>query len=208
MLIFAIWRTIMVESLLVGAVLFGASLPLHAQNQQDYCISCRNPDQSYVCRITSSSGGSTQGKQLLCIMNIAREKGHDSCAASAQTQDCSGVLVQYEVGAEQPGEEGSSREVLAPHIAPPVLRPKAKREPRTLVEFTKQTTKSTKKEFKSVSRKTSKAFKKTGRKISKFTHKTGRKISKFTKKVGKNISKLSKTSWRCLTSLFTACGAH
>jgi len=172
-----------------------------AQNQQDYCIKCSNPDETYICRIVSNSN-SARGKQLFCIMNIAKELGHDSCAATTQSQSCSGVLVQYEVSG-RPADPAPSPTVHSnldttnQNIAPP----KAASEPRTLVEFTKKATKATKTGIKSASKDTTKALKKTGKALTK----TGKKITKFTKKVGKNITKATKTTWKCITSLFFSC---
>lgn len=181
-----------------------APLPAQAQNVQDYCIKCTNPDQSYICRIVSNSGNA-QGKQLLCIMNIAREHGHDSCAATNQSQSCSGVLVQYEASST-PSESPVTPEANVAVLPPAPKQIKASKEPKTLVEFTKETTRATQKSLKSVGRNTHKAISKTGRKITKFTHKTGKKITKFTHKVGHKISKATKTTWKCITSLFASCG--
>ena len=179
---------------------------MNAQNQQDYCIKCSNPGETYICRIVSDSA-STQGKQLLCIMNIAREQGHDSCAATNQQQACSGVLVQYEVSGttaqQNPGSTNNDDQAMPRQAMPDQTMTgqtppaaKATGEPKTLVEFTKKATKATQKGIKSAGKDTSKAFKK-----------TGKKITKFTKKVGKNITKATKTTWKCITSLFFSCNS-
>ena len=185
----------------------GSLAPASAQNQQDYCIKCTNPGETYICRIVSNSG-SAKGKQLLCIMNIAKENGHDSCAATTQSQTCSGVLVQYEAlgGANGQNTSPQANTDQAPNTPmttspapnnPALPQTKPKSEPRTLVEFTKQATKATKKGINSAGKDTSKAFKK-----------TGKKITKFSKNVGKNITKASKTTWKCITSLFFSCGSN
>ncbi len=172
-----------------------------AQNQQDYCIKCSNPDETYICRIVSNSN-SARGKQLFCIMNIAKEQGHDSCAATTQSQSCSGVLVQYEVSGMpiDPAPAPTTHSNLATTDENTPL-PKAADEPRTLVEFTKKATKATKTGIKSAGKDTSKALKNTGKAI----EKTGKNITKFTQKVGKNITKATKTTWKCITSLFFSC---
>ncbi|MCF6198263.1 MAG: hypothetical protein L3J67_02490 [Hyphomicrobiaceae bacterium] len=188
------------QKIAFGLMLIAMSIvsgQVSAQNQQDYCIKCTNPGETYICRVVSNSN-SAQGKQLLCIMNIAREHGHDSCAATTQSQSCSGVLVQYEVSGTMttPGPPRPVNSALATpsQTAPPQ---RTTGEPRTLVEFTKKATKATKKSFKSAGKDTSKAFKK-----------TGKKITKFTKKVGKNITKATKTTWKCITSLFFSCNSN
>lgn len=176
--------------------------PAIADNQQDYCIKCTNPNETYICRITSNSS-QTQGKQLLCIMNIAREHGHDSCAATTEAQACSGVLVQYEAngtGLPQTSFEKTSttpdrkQEPVAPVDA-------TKKEPETLVEFTKQAGKATKKSLQSAGKDTGNAIKNTGKAISN----TGSQIGHFTGKVGSNIKKATTTTLKCITSLFSNC---
>lgn len=189
----------MLKSVVMTLVLLatGQSLAI-ADSQQDYCIKCTNPDETYICRITSSSS-KTQGKQLLCIMNIAREHGHDSCAATAQAQACSGVLVQYEADDTGMQQMPAMKTLRTPEPVAPVDT--SKREPETLVEFTKQATKATKKSLKSAGSNTSKALHKTGKVISN----TGSDIKQFTNKVGRNIKKATTTTLKCITSLFSSC---
>ncbi len=173
-----------------------------AQNSQDYCIKCTGPDETYVCRIVSDTPN-VRGKKLLCIMNIARENNHDSCTASAQSTGCSGVLVQYDISGTMPRTGNSQTGATAPTAPAPASPTKTtrKKEPETLVEFTKKATLATKKGIKNAGKDTKKVLKKTGKAISK----TGSKIKHFTSKVGRNIKKASKTTLKCLTSLFFNC---
>jgi len=185
--------TLMVFASLLG----GLSLAL-ADDQQDYCIKCSNPDETYICRITSK-GGQTKGKQFLCIMNIAKDQGHDSCSATAQLGACSGVLVQYQVSNERQPQSSTDAAATGPIDAPEASQ--AAGEPKTLIEFTKQATKATSKGLKSAGKDTKKVIKNTGKAIKN----TGGKIKNFTDNVGGNIKSASKTTWRCLTSLFFNC---
>ncbi|MCP4935270.1 MAG: hypothetical protein GY927_13955 [bacterium] len=184
--------------LMVFAWLLGGFSPALAVNQQDYCIKCSNPDEIYVCRITTK-GGQSQGQQFLCIMNIAKDHGHDSCSATAQSATCSGVLVRYEVSGSDQTPDPSNTTTTGPIEAPEANQTKG--EPKTLIEFTKQATKATSKGLKSAGKDTKKVIKNTGKAIKK----TGGKIKGFTDKVGGNIKSASKTTWRCLTSLFFNC---
>ena len=180
------------------AWLMGGLSPALAADQQDYCIKCTSPNETYICRI-SSQGGQSQGKQFFCIVNISKDQGHDSCSVSTQAGACSGVLVQYEVtGSDQP-----QRPMDSASTTPDTPREvdEAKDEPETLVEFTKQATKATSKGLESAGRDTKKVIKNTGKAIKK----TGGKIKDFTDNVGGNIKSASKTTWRCLTSLFFNC---
>ncbi len=188
--------TVMVFAWLMG----GLSLAF-ADGQQDYCITCSNPDETYICRITSK-GGQSQGKQFLCIMNIAKDNGHDSCSATAQLGACSGVLVQYEVSPQDQPQRPVDAATAGPIEAPQADQTAG--EPKTLVEFTKQATKATSKGLKSAGEDTNKIIKNTGKALKK----TGGKIKDFTDKVGGNIKSASKTTWRCLTSLFFNCAGN
>jgi hypothetical protein len=167
-----------------------------AENRQDYCVKCVNPDQTYICRIISNSA-QTQGKQFLCIINIAKEQGHDSCTATAQSLSCSGILVQYEIsGSPAPQTSADNIAATVKPTTPAQTKGHQDDEPRTLVEFTKQATKATKNNIKSAGKNTGKAIKK-----------TGKKITKFTSKVGRNIEKATKTTLKCITSLFSSCSS-
>lgn len=175
--------------------LLGGVFTASAGNQQDYCIKCSNPEQTYICRIVSS-GAQTQGKQFLCILNIAKENGHDSCTATAEGTSCSGVLVQYDLSGMAPPLETMEQTAIpdAPTNQTKVQN-NGNDEPKTLVEFTKEATKATKKSINSAGRDTGKAIKN-----------TGSKIKHFTNKVGRNIKKATKNTFECITSLFSSCG--
>ena len=191
---------------MVIAILFMLSgyTPSIGADSQDYCIKCANPEQTYICRIVSNSSQS-KGKQFLCIMNIAKEHGHDSCTVNAQSEACSGVLVQYEVsGSDQPQIPRMDINTNPAPVAPPPSELNPNGEPKTLIEFTKKATKATKKSMNSVGKDTSKAIKNTGKAIGN----TGGKIKSFTSKVGSNIKSASKTTWKCITSLFFSCGSE
>ena len=188
-------------TVMVLAWMFVGPSAASASNQQDYCIKCVNPDETYICRITSSSGQS-QGKQFLCIVNISKQQGHDSCSVTAQAGSCSGILVQYEVsGSAEPQIPANPASVRPEETPIPVPQ---NSEPKTLVEFTKQATKATQSGLKSAGENTTKAFKNTGKAIKN----TGDKIIGFTDDVGSNIKKASKTTWQCLTSLFFNCSGN
>ena len=192
-------------TLMVFAWLLAGFSPALAENQQDYCIKCSNPDETYICRITAK-GGQSQGKQFLCIINIAKDRGHDSCSATAQSGACSGVLVQYEVSEEAQPQNPMDAATTGPDEA--LEADQHGGEPKTLIEFTKQATKATSKGLNSAGKDTKKVIKNTGKAIKntgKAIKKTGGKIKDFTDKVGGNIKSASKTTWRCLTSLFFNC---
>jgi hypothetical protein len=176
------------------AVLF--SLAAAAEEQVDYCIRCTNPDVIYVCRVHSSDG-SAQGQQFFCIMSIAQQFHHDSCAANTQAGTCTGRLVALE--AQQPGIPAAAAEQEPKAGAGPAAEPAqplpATSEPKTLVEFSKQTVKATGKSLKSVTDTAGSAL-----------ETTGEGVTSVVKKVGRNITKATDKTIKCVSSLFTQCG--
>ena len=194
-------------------LLLAAGMPLWA-DEADYCIKCSGPgqapDKTYVCRIRAE-GGSAQGRQLYCIMNIARDNGHDSCAARSMAGGCEGTLVTYAISGGLPAAPAAPAPAI-PAGLPSASRPdeekqhhSAQKPPRTLIEFSKQAARDTSKGFRKLGRNTQKGFRKLGRNTAKAIKKTGRKITRFTKKLGNNISKATRTTFNCLTSLFSNC---
>ena len=181
--------------------------PIATAGSLDYCIKCANPDQTYVCRIVSE-GGNSRGQQFLCIMNIAKDYNHDSCGATTQSNACSGTLVQYEVSGLAPppsatGEEMDNSPSSIPNNPEPTSTDQSNGQPKTLVEFTKQTTKATKSGLQSAGKTTGNAIKNTGHVIKN----TGKSIGTFTNKVGNNILGAAGTTLKCVTSLFSKCNS-
>jgi hypothetical protein len=136
-------------------------------------------------------------------MSIAREKGHESCAASANSQDCHGVLMTYDIAAPNavppaPSIHAEHNRQMPPAEGPPPANSytdkQKKEEPKTLVEFSKQTVKATQKGINKVGQDTNKALKN-----------TGETIGGFAGSVGRGITNASKTTFKCITSLFSDC---
>jgi len=59
-----------------------------------YCVICKGPDQTYLCRVT---GEVSQGDavKLYCVVRTAKEGGHASCAARNATASCNGLEKTY-----------------------------------------------------------------------------------------------------------------
>ncbi len=64
------------------------------RKDNDYCLSCRGPDQTYLCRVTGAPPRSDALK-LYCVIRAAKEGGHSSCAARNDASDCPGILKEY-----------------------------------------------------------------------------------------------------------------
>lgn len=105
-----------------------------AAKDNDYCLSCRGPDQTYLCRVTGAPPRSDALK-LYCVIRAAKEGGHSSCAARNDASDCPGILKEYAYVAPDLSAGFAVREGTLP--GPPALQgtPEAgPRGPKTLVE--------------------------------------------------------------------------
>lgn len=83
---------------LAAGLLIGMSpTPLQAN---DYCVVCNGPDAVYRC-VASDPGlaSSATALQILCIKELARQGGHQTCAISRHTRDdCAGGQVSLSTG--------------------------------------------------------------------------------------------------------------
>lgn len=170
-----------------------------AHSAGDLCIRCTQPDDTYICRIRSGTSGS-EGQQLFCIMSIAQQYGHGSCAVNLQNA-CSGRLVEYDLPQGLPDNTLHDRQAIREESdaegakVPSAAVPGAAREPKTLLEFTQQTAAATKKGIKSVGESTGEAI-----------GSTGEKVEGFTKSIGEGVKQATQKTFNCITSLFTRCG--
>jgi hypothetical protein len=60
-----------------------------------YCVTCKGPDQTYLCRVTGDEVGQSDAAKLYCVVRTAKEGGHASCAARDATTSCNGVEKRY-----------------------------------------------------------------------------------------------------------------
>jgi len=60
-----------------------------------YCLTCTNPDQSYICRVTGQGVSQNDIFRLYCIVRTARRGRHASCAATASSENCNGVARSF-----------------------------------------------------------------------------------------------------------------
>src|SRR5262245_52652235 len=61
--------------LLAGA----AATPLLAD--ATYCVTCKNPDQTYRCRVSAGGAKPNDALKLYCVIRTAKEGNHASCSA-------------------------------------------------------------------------------------------------------------------------------
>jgi hypothetical protein len=60
-----------------------------------YCVTCKGPDQTYLCRVTGDTISRNDAVKLYCVERIAKEGGHASCGARDASAGCNGVEKTY-----------------------------------------------------------------------------------------------------------------
>jgi hypothetical protein len=61
----------------------------------DYCVTCKNPDEVYRCRVAGVGSKPSDALKLYCVIRLAKEGKHASCAAEAATASCVGLIKVY-----------------------------------------------------------------------------------------------------------------
>ena len=60
-----------------------------------YCVTCKGPDQTYLCRVTGEEVNRSDAVKLYCVVRTAKEGGHASCGARDADAGCNGVEKTY-----------------------------------------------------------------------------------------------------------------
>ena len=60
-----------------------------------YCVTCKGPDQTYLCRVNGEAIGRNDPVKLYCVERTAKEGGHASCGARDASAGCNGVEKTY-----------------------------------------------------------------------------------------------------------------
>jgi hypothetical protein len=104
-----------------------------------YCVTCKNPDQTYVCRVMAGGTRASDAFKLYCVIRLAKDGHHASCSA-ASSSNCNGVEKVYSYDGPMPDDLVSD-----PHIQKlqskieeqqKIFEPPKGNEPHTLVELT------------------------------------------------------------------------
>jgi hypothetical protein len=56
-----------------------------------YCVTCKNPDQTYLCKVAGEGSRPTDALKLYCVVRTAKEGNHASCSASQDVSGCNGT---------------------------------------------------------------------------------------------------------------------
>ena len=76
-----------------GLITCAASLAL--ADDARYCVTCKNPDQTYVCHVTGESARPNDALKLYCVIRTAKEGNHASCSAERSDANCRGIEKVY-----------------------------------------------------------------------------------------------------------------
>ena len=79
---------------LAAGLLSWAPMAAHA-SEAAFCVTCKGPDQTYLCRVTGEDLHRNDGLKLYCVVRTAKEGGHASCAARDEVSGCNGVEKTY-----------------------------------------------------------------------------------------------------------------
>jgi hypothetical protein len=60
-----------------------------------YCVTCKGPDQTYLCRVTGEEVNRSDAVKLYCVVRSAKEGGHASCGARDADAGCNGIEKTY-----------------------------------------------------------------------------------------------------------------
>lgn len=79
---------------LAAALLFCA-LSVADAGEAAYCVTCKGPDQTYLCRVNGEAISRNDAVKLYCVERTAKEGGHASCGARDASAGCNGVEKTY-----------------------------------------------------------------------------------------------------------------
>jgi hypothetical protein len=133
-------RALSLVAIAVGVSVCG--IELASAEQARYCVTCKSPDQTYLCRVDGGGSRPSDALKLYCVIRTAKEGHHASCAASeGNSSGCHGVEKVYSYDGPMPDDLASDPRIK--HFTDKIKRdqqtfdakPKGD-QPKTLVEMT------------------------------------------------------------------------
>lgn len=165
-----------------AAALAATATPMSQTALANVCVTCNSPDAAYSCVIEGASMAPDDTRaKLLCITELAKSGGHQSCAVSrAVTAPCPGEVRSVVA----PSGDGSTSPP-SPEAAAPAPTAKPTQERETTVPKSKPAAEGDVSE-------------------------TGEKDSAGSdegaiEKAGKAVTDAAKSTWKCLSSFFGDC---
>lgn len=81
--------------LVASQFVLASVLPSAYAGDTTFCVTCKGPDQTYLCRITGEAAGLSDAMKLYCVVRTAKEGGHASCSARDEVAGCNGAEKTY-----------------------------------------------------------------------------------------------------------------
>jgi hypothetical protein len=78
-----------------AACLFACVVSQALAGDATYCVTCTNPDQTYLCRVDAGGAKAIDALKLYCIIRTAKEGHHGSCSVDRPAAGCNGVEKLY-----------------------------------------------------------------------------------------------------------------
>jgi hypothetical protein len=66
-----------------------------------YCVTCKNPDATYLCRVSAGGAKPSDALKLYCVIRTAKEGHHGSCSA-VKSANCNGIEKVYSYDGPMP----------------------------------------------------------------------------------------------------------
>ena len=87
------WRLAACFGVLGAAAPF-AAIPVAQAGNVEYCVTCKNPNASYRCRLQGSGVSQSDAFKLYCVVKTTKDGDHASCSAKKKP-GCKGVVKVY-----------------------------------------------------------------------------------------------------------------
>lgn len=189
-------------------VIMGAAVPATAQ---EACVTCDAPFAIYRCQVDSPDLVPSSPVQFLCIKELAKRFGHQTCSVMRKNgTDCVGEVVVVTPadalpaappqnfaehpadvpGPVTPGEQEAIDAAEREKGPNQVAEPSEPGPPETVEDLAKQTVAASEKGLKSAGKTVTDAAKNTGKTI---------------EKTGEAIGSAAQKTWKCLSSFFGDC---
>ena len=208
-------------SLFAGLVYIAIASGTAVAETQQYCVVCKDPNQTYVCQVdTPHANPSDKGLQLYCIIRISKDGSHNSCAVQTNSADaCDGPVKAYAFQA--PAIPPQLRETVdrlrksrEKDVDEQTVPPQKGGEPETLIDMSGRAAKASREGLSNTGRAVKGAASTTKGKVGKAARGVGKgvtkaagKVGSATKKTGSAAASAAKTAYDCLKSLFKECGS-
>jgi len=94
-----------------AAGLIVCAVPSALAGEASYCVTCTNPDQTYICRVTAGGSKPSDALKLYCVIRTAKEGHHASCSAERSSPACIGVEKVYSYDGPMPEDFASDARI-------------------------------------------------------------------------------------------------